>query len=73
MREFLSRLQSKGYQKRKVAIVENGTWSPSAGRVMREMLDSMKAIDILEPMVTIYSVMNACNMEELNTLADEMV
>ena len=73
MREFLSRLQSKGFQKRKVAIVENGTWSPSAGRVIREMLESMKAIDIVEPMVTIYSVMNTCNMEELNTLADEMV
>ena len=73
MREFLHRLQSKGYQKRKVAIVENGTWSPSAGRVIREMIESMKAIEIVEPMVTIYSVMNACNMEELNTLADEMV
>ena len=72
-REFLSRLQSKGYQKRKVAIVENGTWSPSAGRVIREMLEGMKAIKIVEPMVTIYSVMNECNMEELNTLADEMV
>lgn len=73
MREFLSRLQSKGFQKRKVAIVENGTWSPSAGRVIREMLESMKAIEIVEPMVTIYSVMNECNKEELNTLADEMV
>ena len=73
VREFLHRLQSKGYQKRKVAIVENGTWSPSAGRTIRELLESMKAIEIVEPMVTIYSVMNECNMEELNTLADEMV
>ncbi len=73
MRELLSRLQSKGFQKRKVAIVENGTWSPSAGRLIREMLESMKAIEVVEPMVTIYSVMNECNMEELNTLADEMV
>ena len=73
MRELLSRLQSKGFQKRKVAIVENGTWSPSAGRVIGEMLESMKSIEIVEPMVTIYSVMNECNMEELNTLADEMV
>ena len=73
MKDFLHRLQSKGYQKRKVAIVENGTWSPSAGRVIRELLESMKAIEIVEPMVTIYSVMNECNMDELNTLADEMV
>ena len=73
VRELLSRLQSKGFQKRKVAIVENGTWSPSAGRVMREMLECMKSIEIVEPVVTIYSVMNECNRIELNTLADEMV
>jgi len=73
VKDFLYRLQSKGYQKRKVAIIENGTWSPSAGRSIREMLESMKAIEIVEPMVTIYSVMNECNMEEMNTLADEMV
>lgn len=73
VRDFLYRLQSKGYQKRKVAIVENGTWSPSSGRVIRESLESMKSIEIVEPMVTIYSVMNECNMEELTTLADEMV
>ena len=73
IKDFLYRLQSKGYQKRKVAIVENGTWSPSAGRTIREMLETMKSIEIVEPMVTIYSVMNECNRKELNTLADEMV
>lgn len=72
MREFLHRLQSKGYQKRKVAIVENGTWSPSAGRVMRELLEGMKLIEIVEPMVTIYSVMNEVNRQELNALAEKM-
>ncbi|MBQ3559724.1 MAG: FprA family A-type flavoprotein [Agathobacter sp.] len=73
MKDFLYRLQSKGYQKRKVAIVENGTWSPSAGRTIREILEQMKSITFVEPMITIYSVMSECNMEELNTLADEMV
>ena len=73
IRELLQRLQSKGYQKRKIAIVENGTWSPSAGRVVRELLDGMKGIQFVEPMVTMYSVMSPCNKEELITLADEMV
>ncbi len=73
IKDFLHRLQSKGYQKRKVAIVENGTWAPSAGRTIREMLEPMKALEIVEPMVTIYSAMNARNMEELNSLADEMM
>ena len=58
IKDLLYRLQSKGYQKRKVAIVENGTWSPSAGRTIREMLETMKSIEIVEPTVTIYSVMN---------------
>ncbi len=71
--DLLYRLRSKGYQKRKVAIVENGTWSPSAGRVIRENLEGMKSIEIVEPMVTIYSVMNDCNKKELNILADEMI
>ena len=73
IKDFLHRLQSKGYQKRKVAIVENGTWAPSAGRTIREMLEHMKAIEIVEPMVTIYSSMNQRNMEDINTLADEML
>lgn len=72
IKDFLNRLQSKGYQKRKIAIVENGTWAPSAGRTIREILDHMKAVEIVEPMVTIYSMMNENNMEELNVLADKM-
>ena len=72
IKDFLNRLQSKGYQKRKIAIVENGTWAPSAGRTIREILDHMKAVEIVEPMVTIYSMMNEKNMEELNVLADKM-
>lgn len=71
--DFLMRLQSKGYQKRRVGIVENGTWSPSAGRTIREMLEKMKSIEIVNPIITIYSVMNECNMEELNMLANEMI
>jgi len=73
IKDLLHRLQSKGYQKRKVGIVENGTWSPSAGRTIREMLENMKSIEIVEPMVTMYSVMDECIKEQLNTLADELV
>ena len=73
IKDFLHRLQSKGYQKRKVAIVENGTWAPSAGRTIREILDHMKEVEIVEPMVTIYSAMSEKNMEELNVLADKMM
>lgn len=73
IKDFLHRLQSKGYQKRKIAIVENGTWAPSAGRTIREILDHMKEVEIVEPMVTIYSAMSEKNMEELNVLVDKMM
>lgn len=73
MREFLHRLQSKNYQKRKVALVENGTWSPSAGRAMRGILDTMKDLEIVEPMVTIRSTMKAEDMENLNALVEAML
>lgn len=71
IKDFLSRLQSKGYKKRRVGIVENGTWSPSAGRAIMESLNEMKSIEIIEPMVTIYSVMNEQNKLELDNLVKE--
>ena len=73
IKDLLHRLQSKGYQKRKVAIVENGTWSPSAGRTIREMLENMKDIEIVEPMVTIYSTMKDSDLEKINELAEAML
>lgn len=71
IKDFLHRLQSKGYKNRRVAIVENGTWSPSAARTIKEMLDVMKDIEIIEPIVTIYSVMNEQNKEALDQLVEE--
>ncbi len=72
MREFLTELYGKNYQKRKVGIIENGTWSPSAGRAMRAILDRMKAVEIADPMVTIYSTMKEEDIAELEKLADSM-
>ncbi len=50
---FLHMLQSKGYRNRKAALVENGSWAPTAGKVMRQMLEGMKNIDILPETATI--------------------
>ena len=73
MQDFLHHLQSKAYQKRKVGIVENGSWAPSAGRAMRAILDTMKELEIVEPMVTIRSTMKERDMEQLHQLADAML
>ena len=70
MYEFLHRLQIKGFCNRKVGIIENGSWAPSAGRVMKEMLSSMAGIEIVEPMVTIRSRMKQSDIPALESLAD---
>ena len=73
MYDFLHRLQIKGYCNRKVAIVENGSWAPSAGRVMKEMLSSMNGIEIVEPMVTIKSRMKSTDIPALDSLASALL
>ena len=73
MYDFLHRLQIKGYCNRKVALVENGSWAPSAGRVMREMLSSMNGIEIVEPMVTIKSRMKQADIPALESLASALI
>ena len=52
---FLYKLGSKGYQSRRVALVENGTWAPTAGKVMRGMVEAMEDIEVVSPTLTIRS------------------
>ena len=73
MHDFLYRLQAKGYQQRTVGLIENGSWAPSAGRVMKEMLGAMKNVTLVEPMVTIRSRMHAEDLPKLEALADAML
>ena len=73
MHDFLSHLISKGYKNRKVALVENGSWGPTAAKTMRAMLEQMKDIAICENTVTIRSAMKAADEEKLEALADELL
>ena len=73
MHDFLHHLQIKGYQRRKVGIIENGSWAPCAGRVMHEMLSKMKQIEIVEPTVTLWSRMKKADIAKLEELADAML
>lgn len=73
MYDFLHHLQMKGFQNRRVAIVENGSWAPTAGKIMRQMLEGMKEIDIVEPIVTIVSRMKEADKPKLEALADSLI
>ena len=73
MHDFLYHLQIKNFQKRRFAIIENGSWAPSAGRTMRGMIEALKDCEIVEPMVTIRSRMKAGDEAALNELASKLV
>ena len=73
MHDFLHHLQMKGYQKRRVGIIENGSWAPCAGRIMKGMLEQMKDIEIVEPMVTIRSRMKSADIASFESLADAIL
>ncbi|MBD5454455.1 MAG: FprA family A-type flavoprotein [Lachnospiraceae bacterium] len=73
MESLLAHLKSKNYQKRTVGIIENGSWAPMAGKVMKESLSQMKEITILEPMVTIKSTLNEASEAQLEQLAQALV
>ncbi len=73
MHDFLYHLQIKNYQKRRFGIVENGSWAPSAGRVMKEMIEGLKDCQIVEPLVTIRSRMKPADEEQLALLADNIL
>ena len=73
MQDFLHHLQMKGYQKRTVGLVENGTWAPSAGRTMKAMLENMKDVKVVEPMLTIRSVMKARDKDTMEQLANALL
>ena len=72
MHMFLWELQQKGYQNRTVGIVENGSWAPSAGREMKALLETMKNVMIVEPMVTIHSSMTDETINQLEALANSL-
>ena len=73
MHDFLHHLKIKAFQKRKVAIMENGSWAPTAGRVMRTILEGMKSIEIVEPMVTIRSRMKESDLPAMEQLAEALL
>lgn len=72
MEDFLLHLKSKLYQNRKIGIVENGSWGPTAGRIMKSYAEGYKNVTIAEPVVTIRSALNDTSENALAQLADAM-
>lgn len=73
MESFLAHLKSKNYQKRTVGLIENGSWAPMAGKLMREELSKMKEINILEPVVSIRTTLSPESEEQMEQLAEVLL
>ena len=73
MEDFLLHLKAKNYQKRTVALMENGSWAPMAAKKMREILEGMKEITIVEPVVSIKSTMKEDTLKVMDELVSKLV
>ena len=73
MHDFLHHLAIKGYCKRRIGIIENGSWAPSAGRAMRNIIDRFKDATVIEDMVTIISTLKPSDIPALENLADQVL
>lgn len=73
MEDFLNRLSHKAFQKRKVGIIENGSWAPCAAKSMKAILDTMKNLEICDKVVTIKTTMKDTDVEHMKELAKEIV
>lgn len=73
MHDFLHHLQIKNFQKRRIGIIENGSWAPCAARAMRSILDHMKDITLAEPIVTLRSRMKQTDIPAMEALADAIL
>ena len=72
MEDFLSHLKAKNFQKRTVALMENGSWAPMAAKKMRDVLDGMRDIIVCEPIVTIKSTMKDDTLKVMEELAEKL-
>ena len=72
MEDFLYHLKLKNYQKRTVGILENGSWAPMAGKLMKEYVEGFKDCVLAEPTVTVKSTLNAASRDQLERLAQAL-
>lgn len=73
MEDFLHHLKSKNFQKRTVALMENGSWAPMAAKNMKGILEQMKEIVLCDKVVSIKSVMKEADIAEMEVLAEELL
>jgi len=72
MKEFINHLTERNFQNRMVGLIENGSWAPTAARIMKGMLEKSKNLKFADTVVTVHSGMNAESIGQINILAEEL-
>lgn len=72
MRAFIEHLTERNYQNRTVGLMENGSWAPTAARIMTKMLEGCKNLTIAEPVVSVKGAVNAANEAQMEALAEAL-
>ncbi|MBR6810055.1 MAG: FprA family A-type flavoprotein, partial [Clostridia bacterium] len=72
MRTFIHHLTERGFQNRKVAFIENGSWAPQAARIMKGMLENSKNLTFAENTVKIMAALNEQSLQQIDLLAEEL-
>ncbi len=72
MRQFIDHLAERGFKNRTVGFIENGSWAPTAARIMRGLLDTCKNITYLDTTCSIRSALNKDSTKQLDVMADEL-
>ena len=72
MRTFIHHLTGRGFQNRTVGLIENGSWAPTAAKVMRSLLEGSKNIAFTDTTVTVRSVLNDESRAQIDALAKEL-
>lgn len=73
MEHFLNHLKGKNFQKRKIGIIENGTWAPSAAKSMLDIINKMKDINLCNNIITIKSTLKESDLQLLDNMANELI
>lgn len=73
MEEFIRHLKAKNFQNRKVGIIENGSWAPMSGKLMRALLEEQKGITVMPTVITLLSSVPADFDKQASALADELL
>nr|MCR5585301.1 FprA family A-type flavoprotein [Lachnospiraceae bacterium] len=72
MHTFLTDLENHNLSNRTVGVIENGSWAPTAGKKINEILANMKNMTVLEPQVSLLSSLNEASLAKLDELADAL-